>query len=165
MTELRSLAHVRTGDKGDTCQISVTAFDPKDYPRLLSELTSERVADHFGAFANGPVQRFALPRLHALMFVLERALHSGVTRSLSLDAHGKCIGSYRDGTLVITTLTQRPPPPLVQTSPLKREHNAQQRKGSVAGRIRSTASIAGGCKATAGRGAQKHRARSRFADE
>lgn len=93
MTLLRSIAHVRTGDKGDICQLSVIAYDATDYPRLVCQLTTERVAAHFGAFARGPVNRFELPRLHALIFVIERALGSGVTRSLSLDAHGKCIGA------------------------------------------------------------------------
>lgn len=93
MTELRSLAHVRTGDKGDTCQFSVIAYDIADFPLLVEHLTRERVGAHFAQIANGSVHRFEMPQLGALIFVLERALRSGVTRSLSLDAHGKCLGS------------------------------------------------------------------------
>lgn len=93
MTELRTLAHIRTGDKGDTCQFSVTAHDPRDYPRLARHLSTERVGDHFSEIANGRIVRFEMPQLGALIFVLEHALRSGVTRSLSLDAHGKCLGA------------------------------------------------------------------------
>jgi hypothetical protein len=93
MTELRSIAHIRTGDKGDTSQFSVIAYDAVDYPLLVSQLTAERVAEHFSTFIEGNVHRFVMPHLNALIFVMERALRSGVTRSLSLDAHGKCIGA------------------------------------------------------------------------
>ena len=93
MTELRQLAHVRTGDKGDTCQFSVIAYNHADYPRLVEQVTVERVRAHFSAFASGLVHRFEMPQLQALVFVMEQALRSGVTRSLSLDAHGKCIGA------------------------------------------------------------------------
>ncbi len=93
MTALRSLAHVRTGDKGDTCQFSVIAYDLANYPLLAKQLTRERVSEHFAQIANGSVHRFEVPQLGALIFVLEHALRSGVTRSLSLDAHGKCLGS------------------------------------------------------------------------
>ena len=93
MTRLRSLAHVRTGDKGDTCQFSVIAYRAADYPALLSYLTRERIAMHFAEIASGRIRRFEMPQLGALIFVMEGALRSGVTRSLSLDAHGKCLGA------------------------------------------------------------------------
>ena len=93
MTSLRALAHVRTGDKGDTCQISVIAYSAADYPAIREHLTPERVGAHFAGLVQGGIHRFEMPQLGALIFVLEHALRSGVTRSLSLDAHGKCLGS------------------------------------------------------------------------
>ena len=93
MTLLRSLAHIRTGDKGDTCQFSVTVYRTTDYTAIRKHLTPQRIGAHFSEFVQGRIQRFEMPQLGALIFVLERALQSGVTRSLSLDAHGKCLGS------------------------------------------------------------------------
>ena len=90
---LRQLAHVRTGDKGDTSQFSIIAYDTASYPALVSYLTKERIGAHFAGIARGRIQRFEMPQLKALIFVMERALQTGVTRSLSLDAHGKCLGS------------------------------------------------------------------------
>ena len=90
---LRAIAHSRTGDKGDTSNISVIAFDPKDYPRLERHVTAERVKAHFADLVRGEVTRYALPGIGALNFVLRRALGGGVTRSLALDAHGKCLAS------------------------------------------------------------------------
>ncbi|MBV8093004.1 MAG: hypothetical protein JO212_05825 [Acetobacteraceae bacterium] len=91
--KLRELAHARTGDKGDTSQISVIAFDPGDYAYLAEHVTADRVRAHFGEIVQGKVLRYELPGLGALNFVLEGALAGGVTRSLSLDAHGKCLSS------------------------------------------------------------------------
>lgn len=93
MTELRALAHIRTGDKGDTCQFSVIAHERSNYPLLAHHLSTERVGEHFAEIAHGRILRFEMPQLGALIFVLEHALRSGVTRSLSLDAHGKCLGA------------------------------------------------------------------------
>jgi hypothetical protein len=90
---LRALAHVRTGDKGDTSQVSVIAYDAADYPTLVRALTVERVRRHLSSLSVGSVQRYELPRLGALNFVLERALGGGVTRSVTLDAHGKTLGA------------------------------------------------------------------------
>jgi hypothetical protein len=95
-TKLRELAHSRTGDKGDTSNISVIAFKPEDYPRLLEALTVERVAAHFAELLGDDtarVRRFELPNVHALNFVLPGILKGGVTRSLALDAHGKALGA------------------------------------------------------------------------
>jgi hypothetical protein len=95
-TKLRELAHSRTGDKGDTSNISVIAFKPVDYPRLLEALTAERVAAHFAELLGDDtarVRRFELPNVHALNFVLPGILKGGVTRSLALDAHGKALGA------------------------------------------------------------------------
>lgn len=94
--KLRELAHSRTGDKGDTSNISVIAFKAEDYPRLLNALTAERVAEHFAELLGGDalrVRRYELPNVHALNFVLPGILKGGVTRSLALDAHGKALGA------------------------------------------------------------------------
>ena len=90
---LRELAHARAGDKGDTSQISVIAYDEGDYQFLAEHVTAERVRAHFAAIARGDVVRYELPGLGALNFVMDRALAGGVTRSLALDAHGKCLSS------------------------------------------------------------------------
>ena len=90
---LRDVAHARAGDKGETCSISLIAFDERDYPRLLERATAERVKAWFGGTVRGDVTRYELPHLGALNFVMTRALGGGVTRSLSLDAHGKSLSS------------------------------------------------------------------------
>jgi hypothetical protein len=86
---LREIAHARSGDKGDTSNIGVIAYRPEDYPLLLLQVTVERVARHFGRLVQGPVTRYEMPNVHAINLVLERSLGGGVTRSLSLDPHGK----------------------------------------------------------------------------
>lgn len=93
MMRLQQIAHVRTGDKGDTSQISVIAHAARDYPVLLREVTCERVRAHFADLPVRSITRFEVPCLAALNFVLEGALHGGVTRSLALDAHGKTLGA------------------------------------------------------------------------
>lgn len=90
---LREIAHSRSGDKGDIANISVIAFDSRDYGLLLEYVTPERVAAHFGRLVRGDVVRYELPRIAALNFVLTRALGGGVLRSLSLDTHGKALSS------------------------------------------------------------------------
>lgn len=90
---LRDVAHSRTGDEGDTSNISVIAHRAQDWPLIERELTAERVAAHFGVERVETIARHALPQLHALNFVLHGVLAGGVTRSLALDAHGKCLGS------------------------------------------------------------------------
>ena len=87
------IAHSRTGDKGDTLNLSVIAFDVADYPVLEKYVTAERVKAHFSGVVQGEVTRYTLPALGALNFVMHRALGGGVTRSLALDAHGKCLSS------------------------------------------------------------------------
>lgn len=93
MTKLRALAHSRTGDKGNTSNISVIAYDARHYPLLREQLTAARVKAHFAGIVDGEVVRYELPNIHALNFVLEAALGGGVTRSLALDAHGKSLSS------------------------------------------------------------------------
>jgi hypothetical protein len=91
--KLREIAHSRTGDKGNTSNISVIAFDEQDYPLLERHVTAERVKAHFAEIAHGEVTRYELPKIGALNFVLRDALGGGVTRSLALDAHGKGLSS------------------------------------------------------------------------
>jgi hypothetical protein len=87
------MAHSRTGDKGDISNISVIAHRAADYPRLERLLTAERVKQHFAGIVHGEVVRYAVPSIGALNFVMQQALGGGVTRSLALDAHGKCLSS------------------------------------------------------------------------
>ena len=91
--KLHDLAHARTGDKGDTSNISVIAYRADDWPVIEREITAARVAAHFGHADAECVTRYELPQLHALNFVIRGALAGGVTRSLALDAHGKCLAS------------------------------------------------------------------------
>ena len=90
---LRDIAHARAGDKGDICNVSLIAFDPRDYPRIVERATPERVRAHFAGIVEGDVTRFELPHLGAMNFVMTGALRGGVTRSLALDAHGKSLSS------------------------------------------------------------------------
>jgi hypothetical protein len=91
--KLREIAHSRTGDKGNISNISVIAYDEKDYPLLLAQVTAARVKAHFSGVVEGEVVRYELPKFFALNFVMDRALGGGVTRSLALDAHGKSLSS------------------------------------------------------------------------
>lgn len=90
---LLALAHARSGDKGNTANVGVIAYDEEDYPLLLRQLTAERVKSHMGALVQGPVERFELPNLHALNFLLHGALGGGGTLSLLTDAQGKVLSS------------------------------------------------------------------------
>ncbi len=92
--QLRELAHTRTGDKGNRSTLTVIAYEAKDFARLQAQLTAERVREHYHGIVLGRVERFALPQLGALQFVLYEALAGGVTRSLALDAHGKTQSSH-----------------------------------------------------------------------
>ncbi len=89
---LLQLAHARSGDKGDTVNVGVIARRPEWYPLLVDRLTTERVKAHFGE-AVGEVQRFELPNLNALNFLLHNALDGGGTLSLMTDAQGKTFSS------------------------------------------------------------------------
>lgn len=89
---LWDIAHARSGDKGDLCNIGVIARLPEHYPLLVRELTAERVRRYFGAWCLGPVERFELPNLGALNFLLRGALDGGALRSLRLDRQGKTYG-------------------------------------------------------------------------
>lgn len=86
---LVDIAHARSGDKGDTANVGVIALRPEWYDFLARELTIERVARHFEGMITGPVERFELPNLRALNFLLHGALDGGGTLSLKTDAQGK----------------------------------------------------------------------------
>ncbi|HYC50926.1 MAG TPA: hypothetical protein VEB19_07460, partial [Gemmatimonadaceae bacterium] len=87
--QLVDLAHARSGDKGDTANVGIIAMRPEWYPLLAKELTRERVKAHFHNVITGDVQRYELPNLHALNFLLHGALDGGGTLSLKTDAQGK----------------------------------------------------------------------------
>jgi hypothetical protein len=90
---LHEIAHSRAGDKGDISNLSLIAYDRADYALLERHVTAERVRAHFAGIVQGEVLRYALPHLGALNFVMRQALGGGVTRSLALDAHGKCLSA------------------------------------------------------------------------
>jgi hypothetical protein len=90
---LLDLAHTRSGDKGDMANCGVIALRPEWYPLLVRELTSDRVRAHYGALIAGPVERFELPNLNALNFLLHGALDGGGTLSLKTDAQGKVVST------------------------------------------------------------------------
>jgi len=90
---LSQIAHARSGDKGDTVNIGIIAYDPKHYDDLVREVTPERVKQHFGDLVKGEVVRYELPNLGALNFLLHEALGGGGTLSLRIDAQGKTFGA------------------------------------------------------------------------
>lgn len=92
--KLWEIAHSRTGDKGNISDISLIVYDQKDYDVIRKNVTAERVKKWFDGMVNGEVVRYELPTMGALNFVMYDALGGGVTRSLSLDKHGKSLSSY-----------------------------------------------------------------------
>lgn len=90
---LVDLAHARSGDKGDTANVGVIVYDAKHYDLIREQLTPERVKAHFGEMVKGDVERYELPRLGALNFLLHGALGGGGTMSLMNDAQGKVFSS------------------------------------------------------------------------
>ena len=91
--QLIRYAHARSGDKGDTANVGVIARKPEYYPLLVKYLTAERVAEHFAGICMGRVERFELPNLCALNFLLHESLGGGGTKSLKNDAQGKTLSS------------------------------------------------------------------------
>jgi hypothetical protein len=87
--QLTNLAHARSGDKGDTANIGLIALREVFYPLLVREVTAERVKRHFKGICKGEVERFELPNLSALNFLLHESLGGGGTVSLMTDAQGK----------------------------------------------------------------------------
>ena len=90
---LGTIAHTRSGDKGDTSNIGVIALEPEHYPVILREVTLERVKQFFGDLVKGKVERFELPNLGAVNLLLHEALGGGGTVSLRIDAQGKTYGA------------------------------------------------------------------------
>lgn len=88
-TQLLKLAHARSGDKGDTANVGLIALREEFYPLLVREVTAERVEKHFAGICKGGVERFELPNLGALNFLLHESLDGGGTLSLMTDAQGK----------------------------------------------------------------------------
>jgi hypothetical protein len=86
---IHDIAHARAGDKGDTSNVSVWVYDPKDYPLLKRQLTAERIKKAFPRLFTGSVDRYEMDGLHGLNFVMRDALEGGVNTSLNLDSHGK----------------------------------------------------------------------------
>jgi len=91
--KLLNLAHARSGDKGDTANVGLIALKPEFYPVLVREVTAERVKSHFKGICKGEVERFELPNLEALNFLLHESLGGGGTLSLMTDAQGKTFSS------------------------------------------------------------------------
>ena len=91
--KLRDIAHTRSGDKGDISNISVIAYRLEDFALLRQAVTPEAVKGHLEGIVKGEVTCHELPSLGALNFIMHRALGGGVTRSLALDVHGKCLAA------------------------------------------------------------------------
>ncbi len=87
--QLVKLAHARSGDKGDTANVGLIALKADYYPLLVAKVTAAEVKDHFGPMVKGDVERFELPNLNALNFLLHGSLGGGGTLSLMTDAQGK----------------------------------------------------------------------------
>ena len=90
---LIEIAHARSGDKGDMANIGLIARKQEHYPLLLREVTADRVKQHFGSRCKGSVERFELPNIGALNFLLHGALGGGGTLSMRADAQGKTLGA------------------------------------------------------------------------
>ena len=86
---VRDIAHARAGDKGNTSNVNVWAYELKDFELLKRTLTPERIKQAFPRLIRGKVTRYELPHLNGLNFVMQDALEGGVNRSLNLDSHGK----------------------------------------------------------------------------
>ncbi len=91
--QLRQICHARSGDKGDTANIGLIAYKGELYPVLRKYVTVERVRQHFNGIVTGAVERFELPNIGALNFLLHGALGGGGTKSLKNDAQGKTLSA------------------------------------------------------------------------
>jgi hypothetical protein len=86
---LREIAHARSGDKGNCSNVSVFVYDPANYSAVAAQLTEKYLKRRFGALLTGNIERYELPALNGLNFVMHDALEGGVNASLNLDGHGK----------------------------------------------------------------------------
>ena len=91
--QLKELAYVRSGDKGDICNIGLLALNVENYELIRREVTPERVKAFFGEMVKGPVKIYEMPNIHALEIVLHNALDGGATRTLRFDQTGKAMGT------------------------------------------------------------------------
>lgn len=91
--KLIDIAHGRSGDKGDAANVGIIAYDAKGYEIIFKHLTAERVKQHFTGICLGEVERYELPNLKALNFILHNTLGGGGTVSLKLDAQGKTLAA------------------------------------------------------------------------
>lgn len=112
---LSEIAHARSGDKGNHANIGVIAYTPEGYEYLLDSLSAERVANYFATLQCGRVERFELPRLWALNFLLYDALAGGASRSLRIDTQGK---------LLSTAISDLPLPKPENLSAMRRRHSS-----------------------------------------
>src|SRR5258706_14243038 len=87
--KLLQIAHARSGDKGDTANVGLIGLKPEHYPILVEQVTAARVKEHFRGICHGEVERFEVPNLGALNFLLHKSLDGGGTVSLKTDAQGK----------------------------------------------------------------------------
>lgn len=90
---LQHVAHTRSGDKGNTSNVMVIAYEPELYPHLKAQLTADRFKAFYSGVVNGPVTRYEVDGLETLNFVAQDALGGGVSRSLCLDNYGKALSS------------------------------------------------------------------------
>ncbi len=88
------IAHGRSGDKGDTCNVGLVAYDDRGFELLKRHVTEERVKDHFGSLVKGTVSRYEMPNIKSFNFVLTRALDGGGTMSLRSDHLGKVMYAW-----------------------------------------------------------------------
>ena len=107
---LHALAHGRAGDKGNTSNISVIAYRPADWPLIRDQVTAERVLALFKPLGATHVDRYELPKLTALNFVIRDVLGGGVNSSLALDRHGKSLSSFLLSRLTIAVPADSAPP-------------------------------------------------------
>jgi hypothetical protein len=91
--KLRQIAHGRSGDKGDAANIGIIAYDDKDYDIISKHLTADKVKKHFAGICHGKVERYELPNIRALNFILHNTLGGGGTVSLKHDAQGKTLAA------------------------------------------------------------------------
>jgi len=92
--KLWEIAHSRTGAKGNISNVSLIVYKKEDFEKVKNAVTADAVKKHFKDIVQGEVSRYELPEVCALNFVMQGALGGGVTRSLAMDKHGKCLSSY-----------------------------------------------------------------------
>lgn len=98
---VHAIAHGRAGDKGDTSNVSVIAYRPEAWPHLLEQVTADKVLKTFTHLGATACQRYELPKLHALNFVIQNALQGGVNATLGLDRHGKTLSYLLLGEVMV----------------------------------------------------------------